>query len=244
MSTRHGKAHKARILVVEADRQTQNLLKSIFAAGGYEVSFAAEGEAAMRAQAAFHPELVVLDVDLSESTGRYTMLGIRRHSDVPVIALSNRHKEGDVVDALDLGADDFIEMPFRASELLARIRAALRRTLTAKGEKALYQCGSLLIDIVDHRISRDGTPIKVTPAEFAILSVLVRSSGRVVSHQKLLEALSAAHCCRNRHGLHTCIWGLRRKIEDDPDNPKIVLTEQRIGYRLARGPRCEATQTA
>jgi two-component system KDP operon response regulator KdpE len=159
MSTTQAKAHKARILVVAADLQIQKLLKSIFAAGGYEASFAAEGEAAVRAQAAFRPELVVLDVDLSEFRGRDTMLGLRRHSDVPVIALSNRHKEGDVVNALDLGADDFIEMPFRASELLARIRAALRRTLTAKGEKALYQCGSLLIDIVDHRIVRDGAPI-------------------------------------------------------------------------------------
>jgi two-component system KDP operon response regulator KdpE len=229
MSTTHTKAPKARILVVAAEPQIQRLLKSIFAASGYEASFAAEGEAAIRAQAAFRPELVVLDLDLSEMRGRDAMLAIRSHSDVPVIALSSRRKEGDVVTALDLGADDFVEMPFRASELLARIRAALRRSLTAKGEKALFHCGSLLIDIVDHSIVRDGAPIKVTPAEFAVLSLLVRSSGRVVSHQKLLEALSAAHCCRNRHGLHTCIWGLRRKIEDEPDNPKIVLTEQRIG---------------
>jgi two-component system KDP operon response regulator KdpE len=241
MSTTHAKAHKARILVVAAEPQIQKLLKSMFAASGYKASFAAEGEGAIRAQAAFRPELVVFDLDLSDMRGRETMLAIRRDSDVPVIALSSSHKEGDVVTALDLGADDFIEMPFRASELLARIRAALRRTLAAKGEKALLHCGSLLIDIVDHSITRDGVPIKLAPAEFAILSLLVRNSGRVVPHQQLLEALSAAHCCRNRHGLHTCIWSLRRKIEDDPGNPKIVLMEQRIGYRLARGPRRPAS---
>jgi two-component system KDP operon response regulator KdpE len=243
MSTTHAKAHKARILVVAAEPQIQKLLKSMFAASGYEASFEAEGEAAIRAQAAFRPELVVLDVDLSELQGRDTMLGIRRHSDVPVIALSSRHKEGDLVAALDLGADDFIEMPFRASELLARIRSALRRSLTAAGEKALHQCGSLLIDVVNHSVVRDGAPIKLAPAEFAILSLLVRNFGRGVPYQQLLEALSAAHCCRNRHGLHTFIWSLRRKIEDDPGNPKIVLTEERIGYRLARGPRRPASKS-
>jgi two-component system, OmpR family, KDP operon response regulator KdpE len=244
MSTAQAKTHKARILVVAADLQVQKLLKAIFAAGGYEASFAADGEGAIRAQAGFRPELVVLDLDLSELRGRDVIPGIRRQSDVPVIALSNRHKEGDVVNALDLGADDFIEMPFRASELLARVRAALRRPLAAKGEKALFQCGSLLIDIVDHRVTRDGAPIKLAPGEFVILSLLVRSSGHIVSHQKLLEALSAAHCCRNRHGLHTRISSLRRKIEDDPNSPKIVLTELRIGYRVAHGAEQAASKFA
>ena len=244
MSTTRTKPHKARILLVAAEPQIQRLLKSIFAAAGYEASFAAEGEAAIGTHGAFRPELVLLDLDPFPLSGHHTILEIRRCSDVPIIALSSKRTEGDLVAALDLGADDYVEKPFRASELLARIRSALRRTLKVKGEKALYQRGTLLIDVVDHSIVRDGVPIKLTPTEFAILSLLVRSSGRVVRYQQLLEALGAGRHCRNKQWLRTSIWSLRRKIEDDSTNPKIVLTEERIGYRLARGPRHAATKSA
>lgn len=236
MSATRTKADKGCILVVAAEPQIQKLLKSIFAAGGYETCFAAEGLDAIRAQTAFCPDLVVLDLDLPDVSGHNIILEIRRCSDIPVIALSSWRKEGDLVAALDLGADDYIEKPFRSSELLARIRSALRRSLKAKGEKASYQCGALLMDIIDHSVVRDGAPIKLTPTEFAILSLLVRKSGHVVPYREFFEFLSAEHYCANKQGLRTCIWSLRQKIEDDPNYPKILLTEERIGYRLARGP--------
>lgn len=235
MPTR-AKAHKARILVVTAEPQIQKLLKSIFAANGYRASFAAEAVAAVQAHAALCSELVVLDRDLSDLHGDDAILGIRRRSDVPIIVLSGQRAEADLVTALDLGADDYVEKPFRPSELLARIRSVLRRGFKARGEAVVYRRGDLLVDILDHRVTRGGEPIRLTPTEFEILSLLVRSSGRVVPYQMFVDSLSEAKHCRSRQALRASIWSLRQKIEKSPFNPKIVLTEERIGYRLANDP--------
>lgn len=117
---------------------------------------------------------------------------------------------------------------------LARIRSVLRRGLKAKGEEAAYHCGALEIDILDHSVTRGGEPIRLTPTEFEILSLLVRNAGRVVSYRRFLESPSGEHHCRNRQALRAAIWGLRQKIEDDPHNPRIVMTEERFGYRLVK----------
>jgi two-component system KDP operon response regulator KdpE len=223
------------LLSTQAEPQIQRLLGSIFKAAGYETYFATDGAAAIPAQTVFCPDVAVLDLDLPGSSRHNTIVEIRRCSDVPVIALSRWPKEGDLVAALDLGADDYIAIPFRSSELLARIRSALRRGVKAKGENALYQRGALLIDIIGRSVMRDGVPIKLEPAELAILSLLVRGSGRVVPHRQFLELLSAEGYSATKASLRTRIWGVRQKIEDDPNNPKILLTEDRIGYRLARG---------
>ncbi len=242
---RRTKAHKARILVVTAEPQFQKLLKSILTADGYQALFAAEAAAAIRAQAALRPELVVLDLDLSDSGGHEGVLEIRRGSDVPVIALSGRRGEADLVAALDLGADDYVEKPFRASELLARIRSLLRRSLKAHGETAAYNCGGLDIDILDRSVTRGGEPIRLTPTEFEILALLVRGAGRVVPYQRFLESASGEPYRRNRRALRAAVWGLRQKIENHPHNPRIVLTEERIGYRLVKNcSRAPAVQGA
>jgi two-component system, OmpR family, KDP operon response regulator KdpE len=230
------KAHKARILVVTAEPQIQKLLKSIFTANGYRAFFAADAAAAVRTNAALRPELVVLDRDLSDLSGDEAILGIRRHYDVPMIVLSGERAEADLVAALDLGADDYVEKPFRPSELLARIRSVLRRSFKARGEEAIYRRGDLLVDILDHKVTCGGEPIRLTPTEFEILSLLVRSSGRVVPYQRFVDSLSDAKHCRSRQALRASIWSLRQKIEKTPDDPKIVLTEERIGYRLATDP--------
>jgi two-component system KDP operon response regulator KdpE len=228
MPTTRAESDKTRILVVGADPQLQKLLKSIFKANGYRAFFAADGAIAI----ALSPELVVLDLDLGDAGRRDAILAIRRASDAPVIVLSGQHREADLVAALDLGADDYIEKPFRAAELLARIRALLRRAVKAKGEEAVYRCGDLVIDIPRHSVERAGVALRLTPTEFQILSLLVRSAGRIVPYERFLETLSQGSYCRSMQTLRTCICNLRQKVEDTPKNPKLVLTEDRIGYRL------------
>jgi len=181
------KPHKARIVVVAAEPQIQKLLKSILAADGYPAFFAAEAAVAIQAQAALRAELIVLDLDRSDPRGQEGIVEIRRGSDVPVIALSGRRAEADLVAALDLGADDYVEKPFRAGELLARIRSLLRRSLKARGEAAAYRCGDLDVDILDHSVTRGGEPIRLTPTEFEILALLVRGAGRVVPDARNLS---------------------------------------------------------
>jgi two-component system, OmpR family, KDP operon response regulator KdpE len=234
MSTTRPKACKARILVVAREPQIQKLLKSIFTAIGYAAFFAEEVAAALPAYTEFRPDLVVLDLDLSDLGDRDPILEIRRRSDVPLVALSSRQTEVYLVAAFDRGADDYVEKPFRVGELLARIRSLLRRDLKTKGQEALYHCGTLDIDVLDHSVRRGGELVRLKPSEFEILSLLVRNSGRVVSYQRFLKSPSGGADCRSKQALRTSVCSLRQKIEDDPSNPKIILTVERIGYRLAR----------
>jgi two-component system KDP operon response regulator KdpE len=239
------KPHKARILVVAVEPPIQRLLRSILAAEGYQAFFAAEAATAIQAQAALRPELIVLDLDRSDPRGQQGIAEIRRGSDVPVIALSGRRAEADLVAALDLGADDYVEKPLRTGELLARIRSLLRRSLKARGETAAYRCGDLDIDILDRSVTRSGEPIRLTPTEFAILALLTRGAGRVVPYPRFLEPANGEPYCSNRPALRAAVWGLRQKIEDDPHAPRIVLTDERIGYRLVKNSaRAPAVQGA
>jgi two-component system KDP operon response regulator KdpE len=235
--TKRTKAHKARILVVAAEPQIQRLLKSILTANGYRLFFETEVAAAIRTCAAIGPDLVVVDLDVPDlSRHNDAIIEMGRCADAPIIALSGGCTEAHLVAAFDRGADDYVEKPLRVAELLARIRSLLRRNLKTKGNKAVYHCEGLLIDILEHSVTRGGEPIKLKPSEFEILSLLVRNSGRVVSYQRFLNSQSGRTLCRNKQALRASIWGLRRKIEHNPNDPRIVLTEPRIGYRLARSP--------
>jgi two-component system, OmpR family, KDP operon response regulator KdpE len=229
------KGSKARILVVTAEPQIQRLLKSILTANGYQTFFATEAAAAVRTYAAVNPELAILDVGPSDLSSQGKILEIRHGSDIPVIVLGQRG-ETSLVAALDLGADDYVEKPFRASELLARIRSVLRRSLKAHGEEAVYRRGTLVIDILDRSVARNGEPIRLTPSEFEVLALLVRNSGHVVPYQRFVDSLSGAKHRRSKQALRASIWSLRRKIEETPETPTIVLTEERVGYRLANDP--------
>jgi two-component system KDP operon response regulator KdpE len=227
-------ARKDRILVIAIESQTQGLLKSIFGASGYQVLLAVDVSAAIQMCATHPPQLVVLDLDLRELSGRDAIIETRRWLDVPVVTLSGRHAEADLIAALDLGADDYVEKPFRAGELLARVRAVLRRGLKAKGEQAVYQFGALEVDILAHVVTRCGEPIKLAPTEFEILALLVRNVGRLVSYQRFLEPQNGRPCCANKRALLTAMWALRQKIEDGPRNPRIVVNEEGFGYHLVK----------
>jgi two-component system, OmpR family, KDP operon response regulator KdpE len=231
MST-HTKLRKDKILVVAADLQIQRLLKSIFNANSYEAVFAADVSEVIQTGSAISPPLVIVDLDLPGSSGRDAMVEIRRWSDVPVIALSGRRTEAELVAAFDLGADDYIEKPLRAAELLARVRSMLRRGLKVKGEKAVYHCGALEVNVLDHIVTRAGEKVKLTPTEYEILRLLARDAGRVVSYRRLLESAGGERSRRNRQALRVAVWGLRQKIEDDPHHPTAVVTVDGFGYRL------------
>jgi two-component system KDP operon response regulator KdpE len=233
MST-YTKARKDRILVIAIESQTQRLLKSILGASGYQVLLAVDVSTAIQMHAVHPPQLVVLDLDLRELSGRDAIIETRRWLDVPVVALSGLHTEADLIAALDLGADDYVEKPFRTGELLARVRSVLRRGLKARGEQAIYQLGDLEVDILAHVVTRSGETIRLAPTEFEILALLVRNVGRVVPYQRFLEPENGKHCCANKRALGTAIWALRQKIEDDPHNPRIVANEEGFGYRLVK----------
>ena len=232
------KARKAPIVVVTAEPQSEKLLKSILMAGGYRAFFASEAAALITTQTTSSPQLVILDLSLPDSSDHDTILAVHRWSDVPMIVLSAQHRESDLVDALDLGADEYIEKPFRTSELLARIRSLLRRSLKSRGETPVYHCGAVDIDILDHRVTRGGAPVRLTSAEFEILALLVRSSGRVVPYQRFFESPGDVRHCRNKQTLRSTIYSLRQKIEETPYNPRIVLNEEGIGYRIAKDAAC------
>jgi two-component system KDP operon response regulator KdpE len=244
MST-YTKARKDRILVIAIEPQTQRLLNSIFGASGYQVLLAVDVSTAIQKHAAHPPQLVILDLDLRESSGRDAIIETRRWLDVPVVALSGLHAEADLIAALDLGADDYVQKPFRTGELLARVRSVLRRGLKARGEQAIYQLGDVKVDILAHVVTRCGEAIKLAPTEFKILSLLVRSDGRVVPYQRFLEPQNGTRCCANKQALLTTIWALRQKIEDDPHNPRIVVNEEGFGYRLVKAAnRAEHVKTS
>jgi two-component system KDP operon response regulator KdpE len=244
MST-YTKARKDRILVIAIEPQTQRLLNSIFGASGYQVLLAVDVSTAIQMHAAHPPQLVVLDLDLRDLSGRDAIIETRRWLDVPVVALSGLHAEADLIAALDLGADDYVEKPFRTGELLARVRSVLRRGLKAKGEQAAYQFGTLEVDILAHVVKRRGEPIKLAPTEFEILALLVRNVGRVVPYQRFLEPQNGRRCCANKQALLTTIWALRQKIEDDPHDPRIVVNEEGFGYRLVKAAnRAEHVKTS
>jgi len=156
----------------------------------------------------------------------------RQWSDVPIIVLSAREREAEKIEALDLGADDYVNKPFNVGELMARMRAALRHRMQRKGEVPVLRIGDVEIDAVRHRVTRDGAEVKLTPKEFELLSFLARHAGRVLTHRQILTAVWGPAHAQDTQYLRVYVGQLRQKIEEQADDPRIVLTEPGIGYRI------------
>jgi len=224
---------KIRVLVVDDEAAILKFLKPALGANDYEVATAGGVAEATKRIAAEGPDVVVLDLGLPDGDGKDVIRRVREWSDVPIVVLSARDREVEKIEALDLGADDFVNKPFGVGELMARIRTALRHRMQRRLETPILKLADIEIDNVRHRVTRAGQEIKLTPKEFELLSCLARNAGRVVTHKQILTAVWGPAHTEHTQYLRVYIGHLRQKIEQDPDDPQVVLTEPGIGYRIA-----------
>jgi two-component system KDP operon response regulator KdpE len=222
-----------RILVVDDEPNILNTLAPLLRSHGYDVSTAANGRSAMEAVAAAPPDLMILDLGLPDMDGVDVCAGVRARTALPILVLSARGREADKVRALDAGADDYVTKPFGADELLARVRAALRRADAAVAPAAQMVRGGLVIDRERFRVECEGQEIRLTPKEFELLSLLAAHAGRVMTHRALLTAIWGRNAVGQPEHLRVLVGTLRKKIEPDPSSPKYILTEPWVGYRFA-----------
>ena len=221
------------VLVVDDEAAILRFLKPALEANGYVVSSAGTVADGVRRIAAESPEIVLLDLGLPDGDGKDVLRKAREWSDVPVIVLSARERESEKIEALDLGADDYVNKPFNVGELLARMRAALRHRMQRKAETPVVRIGDLEIDSLRHRVSRAGVELKLTRKEFELISFLARHAGRVLTHKQILAAVWGPAHTEDTQYLRVYVGQLRQKIELRSNDPKIILTEPGIGYRIA-----------
>lgn len=225
------------VLVVEDDPPIRRLLHTTLSGEGYRLTEAETGERAVRMAAQQPPDLVILDLGLPDIDGQEVLRRVREWMRSPVIVLSARDQEKQKVAALDAGADDYLTKPFGTSELLARVRVALRHAnrRADKAQSLTFETGDLKVDLEARRVSAKGGEVRLTPLEYKLLSTLVRHAGKVLTHRFLLKEVWGP-LQNEPHHLRVLMAGLRRKIEDDPARPQYLITEQGVGYRLAVDP--------
>lgn len=221
-----------RLLIIEDEAAIRRLLRTIVAPHGWEVAEATTGAAALEQVRHTLPELILLDLGLPDMDGLDLIARLKRERPVPIIVLSSRDREADKVTALDLGADDYVTKPFSEGELLARIRTALRHAVQQVGGRPHIQIGDLDIDLVMRQVRRSGERVHLSPREFDLLNLLVRHGGRILTHKQILEQVWGPAQAEEVHYLRVYIRQLRQKIEADPNNPALILTEPGIGYRF------------
>lgn len=221
-----------RILVVDDEPRIQRFLRLALEAAGYDVVEAMTGAEALKAAVTAAPALVILDLGLPDMDGKDVIARLRAWSPVPIIILSARDNETEKIAALDLGADDYVEKPFGIGELTARMRSALRHRVKAEGGLTTIGVDDLTIDTVRRVVERGGAALKLTPKEYDLLILLARHAGRVVTHKTLLTSVWGPAHADDMHYLRVFIGHLRAKIERDPADPKIIVTEPGVGYRF------------
>lgn len=223
---------RTRALVVDDEVAILRFLKPALEANNYEMIGAATVADAVKHIAADAPDIVLLDLGLPDGDGKDVIRRVREWSDVPIVVLSARDREIEKIESLDLGADDYVNKPFNVGELMARMRAALRHRMQRKAETPILRVGDVEVDAVRRRVLRAGKELKLTPKEFDLLSYLARNAGRVVTHKQILAAVWGAAHTEDTQYLRVYIGQLRQKIEDQVAEPRIILTEPGIGYRI------------
>jgi two-component system KDP operon response regulator KdpE len=224
-------ADKSRVLVVDDEPQITRVLRTVLSSQGYQVKTAAEGEAALSSFTEFRPELVITDLYMPHMDGVELCRRIRAISNVPIIVLSVKGEEKTKVEALDSGADDYVTKPFGIDELLARVRAALRRGPN-EPEAASFDAGDFRIDLDARRVHARGQEIRLTPKEFDLFVYMARHPNRVITHRTLLEAVWGEASQEQPEYLRVFMGQLRKKLEPDPSNPRYLVTEPWVGYRF------------
>ena len=223
-----------RALVVDDEPAIRRFLRTSLSTQGYEVTEAEGGKAALAAIRQHVPDIIVLDLGLPDIDGFEVIRLLRAEGiSVPIVVLSSRSDEAGKVQALDLGADDYVTKPFGVDELFARVRAALRHRLQQQGEKPIFKSGDLTVDLVRRVVTVRGEEVKFSPREYDLLRLLVAHAGRVLTHKFVLKEVWGGNT--DVQYLRIYIRTLRQKIEADPDQPQLILTEQGVGYRL-KGP--------
>ena len=221
-----------RILVVDDEAQILKALRTSLQGAGYDVEVAATAEEALAKAAAHPPDGVIIDLVLPDGSGTDVCRDLRRWSRAPILVLSAVGDEHEKVAALDAGADDYVTKPFGIDELLARLRAALRRA-DAPGDPVV-ELGELVVDLDQRSVTLRGEPVSLTPTEFELLRLFVRNEGKLLTHPTILREVWGPRYGAESHYLHVYVSQLRRKIEPDPTRPRLLLTEPGAGYRLVR----------
>jgi two-component system KDP operon response regulator KdpE len=224
--------NRKRILVVDDEQEITLVLRSGLTKHGYEVRVAGEGEAALELFQAWLPDLVLTDLSMPNMNGLKLCQRLRETSSVPIIVLSVKGDEATKVEALDAGADDYVTKPFGMGELLARVRATLRRSPEVSQEGKLIEEGDFRIDLESRKVGVAGREIRLSPKEFDLLVYFIRHSGKVLTHRNLLGAVWGGNSVEQTEYLRVFIRHLRKKIEPDPAKPRYILTDPWVGYRF------------
>ena len=223
----------ARILVVDDEVEIVRALQRSLTAHGFEVFAAYSGEEALEAVAHYRPDVMVLDLGLPGISGLDVCREVRKQSNLPIIVLSVKDTERDKVQALDLGADDYVSKPFGVNEVLARIRVALRHSAQLEsGTQPVFTAGPLSVDFAQRQVLLNGQEAKLTPTEYDLLKALIKNRGKIMTRQMLLSQVWGTGYGAESHYLHVYVGQLRRKIEPDPANPRFILTISGVGYRF------------
>jgi two-component system KDP operon response regulator KdpE len=227
-------AAKVNILVIEDEPPLRKFLRVTLQSQGYHVVEATTAEEGLNRAAAAPPDLMILDLGLPDLDGIDVARRLREWTATPIIVVSARGKEQDKVVALDAGADDYLTKPFGVAELLARVRAALRRQAAARQDtgEPVFELPGLRVDLARREVTVRGKVVHLTPNEFRLLSVLVKNAGRVLTHRQLLQEVWGPDSARENHYLRVYVNQLRQKLEEDPTRPVYLLTEPGVGYRL------------
>jgi two-component system KDP operon response regulator KdpE len=225
-------AHKPRILIIDDEHQIHRFLAPALEATGFETISAYTGAEGLAALAMRPPEAVILDLGLPDRDGQSVLEEARRVYHGPILILSARERETEKIQALDRGADDYVEKPFGIGELLARLRVALRNRVIQAGAAPIVRAGGIEIDLVKRIVTRDAAPVRLSPREYDLLAQLVMGAGKVMTHGQLLRAVWGEAQSEEVQYLRVFIGHLRHKLEPDPAAPKFIVTEPGVGYRF------------
>jgi len=224
-------AYTDTILIIDDELQIRHLLEITLSANGYLIIEASTGKDGLASAATRHPSLIILDLGLPDLDGLVILRKLREWYQKPIIILSVRNTEGDIIKALDNGANDYLTKPFRTGELLARIRVALRQSQDISVNPIL-EFGSLTVDLANHIARKNNEILKLTSTEFSLLALLAKNEGRVLTHQYILKEVWGMGYTEQTQYLRVFVAQLRKKIEDDHSKPKLLITESGIGYRF------------
>lgn len=220
-----------KVLIVDDENAIRRFLRTALHAHGYDIVEAASGEEAILQVVNTQPDLIILDLGLPGINGLEVTKRLREWSQTPILILSVQDQDADKIAALDAGADDYLTKPFSVGELTARLRVALRHVQKVETEP-IFETGDLRVDLAARLVTRRGVEVQLTPTEYDLLRILIQYAGRVLTHQQLLRQVRGVGYQTDTHILRVHMSNLRRKIEDDPAHPRLILTESGVGYRL------------